>query len=432
MSSTTDPALRSFIDVPPDGDFPIQNLPWGVFVPPRAAEPRVGVAIGDSVLDLALLEQRGCFEGPQLRGKRVFGRPALNDFMALGPAAWREARQQISRLLRHGEPTLRDDTPLRDMAVAPLADVRMCLPCEIGAFTDFYCSLDHARNVGRLFRGESAPLPPNLLHMPIAYHGRASSIVVSGTDICRPNGQYILPDQDLPAFGPTQALDFELEVGVLIGQGNERGSPVSIARAQDRIFGFVLVNDWSARDIQRWECTPLGPFLGKNFATSISPWVVPLEALEPFRCQGPPQQPAPPAYLRASGPQSFDIQLEVELHPAGLEEPVTICRSNCRHLYWTPGQMVAHHTVGGCNLRSGDLLATGTVSGPTPESRGCLLELTQDGRQPLWLPDGSQRGYLHDHDTVVLRGWCERGDLRIGLGTCGGRVLPARVQQRAD
>lgn len=425
MRSTTDPSLRSFLPVPPESPFPIQNLPYGVFRPEPGADPRIGVAIGEWVLDLSTLEERGLFGGPELDGRRVFGRATLNPFMALGPAAWNEAREQISRLLRHDVAVLRDDAALRDQALVAAEAAELVLPCHIGDYTDFYASREHALNVSQLFRGPDATLPPSYSHTPIGYHGRASSVVVSGTDVRRPQGPFRAPDDDRPHFGPTRELDFELEVGLFIGRGNELGRPISVLRAVNQVFGFVLVNDWSARDLQQWEYQPLGPFLGKNFATTISPWVVPAAALEPFRCEGPPHDIEPLPYLRSKGSQAFDIHLQAALQTSQMESPHVVARTNLRHLYWSPVQLVAHHTVGGCNLRPGDLLATGTISGPAPDSLGCLLELTHRGESPLTLPTGEQRTFLADGDTVTLTGWCEGPAYRIGFGECRGRILPA-------
>ena len=425
MRSTTDPTLRSFLSVPPESPFPIQNLPYGVFRPEPGVRPRVGVAIGEWVLDLAVLEERGFFGGPELAGRRVFGQATLNAFMALGPAAWHEAREQISRLLRHDVAVLRDDAALRDQALVAMEAAEMLLPSAIGDYTDFYASREHAANVGRLFRGPDAALPPSFPHTPIGYHGRAGSVIVSGTDIRRPQGPSRGPSDGGPAFGPTRELDFELEVGWFIGRGNELGRPIPIQRAPNQVFGFVLVNDWSARDLQQWEYQPLGPFLGKNFATTISPWVVPTAALEPFRCEGPPHEAEPLPYLRAKGPQAYDLHLQVALQTPQMDTPQVITRTNLRHLYWSPVQLLAHHTVGGCNLRPGDLLATGTVSGPTPDSLGCLLDLTRRGENPLILPSGERRVFLEDGDTIILTGWCEGPDYRLGFGECRGRIQPA-------
>ncbi len=430
MDPTVDPALRSFVEVAPESDFPIQNLPYGVFRPQPGDTPRVGAALGDWIVDLAVLEERGLLRVPDVTGP-VLAQPTLAPLMAAGPAAWRAVRTQLSRLLRHDEPTLRDDVALRDQALVWAADAELLLPCAIGDYTDFYASRHHAEHVGRIFRGAQAALPPQYPHLPIGYHGRASSVVVSGTPVRRPQGQYRPAGAEAPVFGPTRELDYEVEVGWFIGRGNALGERVPIGRAANQIFGFVLVNDWSARDIQQWEYVPLGPFLGKNFATSISPWVVTPAALEPFRCAGPPQDPEPLPYLRAKGPQAYDVRLEAVLAPAGGGPPVVLTRTNLRELYWSPVQMIAHHTAGGCNLRPGDLLASGTVSGPAgapgvlPSPCGCLLEITERGAAPARLPDGTTRAFLADGDTVILRGYCEGPCYRIGFGECRGTVTPA-------
>jgi fumarylacetoacetase len=306
-----------------------------------------------------------------------------------------------------------------------MADVEMLLPVEIGDYTDFYSSRDHATNVGAMLRGPDNALMPNWLHLPVAYHGRASSVVVSGTDLKRPCGQTRADTAPAPVFGPSRSVDFELEMGFFIGPGNALGEPIPIERAENHIFGVVLVNDWSARDIQKWEYVPLGPFLAKNFGTSISPWVVTLEALEPFRVAGPRQDPEPLAYLRPPCGAAYDIHLEVSLQAAGSLEPVRICASNLRSLYWNFCQQVAHHTCNGCNLRTGDLLATGTISGRTPESRGCLLELTMAGRNPLLLPGGRRRSFLEDGDRVTMTGWCQGAGYRVGFGEVTGKLLAA-------
>jgi fumarylacetoacetase len=418
MNPTNDPALRSWVPVAEDSHFPIQNLPYGVFRRP-GERARVGVAIGDQILDLSALQDR------ILPGRPVFDRDSLNDFLALGRAAWSEARAAVSRLLRADEPTLRDDAALRKRALIPMADAELLLPVQIGDYTDFYSSREHATNVGAMLRGPENALMPNWLHLPVAYHGRASSVVVSGTDVRRPRGQYKPADAATPLFGPSRSLDFELEMGYFIGPGNPLSQPIPIDRALDHIFGMVLVNDWSARDIQAWEYQPLGPFLAKNFATTISPWVVPLDALEPFRTAGPIQEPQPLAYLRSAGDCAYDIRLEVTLQSERMNRPQTICGSNFKYLYWNLCQQVAHHTVNGCNLRTGDLLASGTISGPTRDSYGSLLELTRRGSQPIQLPDGDKRGFLQDGDRVTLTGWCQGPGYRIGFGDATGKILPA-------
>ncbi len=418
MNPTNDPALRSWVPVAAESHFPIQNLPYGVFRRP-GERARVGVAIGDQVLDLSALQDR------ILPRRPVFDRDLLNDFLALGRAAWSEARVAISRLLRADEPSLRDDAALQKRALIPMADAELLLPVQIGDYTDFYSSREHATNVGAMLRGPENALMPNWLHLPVAYHSRASSVVVSGTDVRRPRGQYKPADVATPLFGPSRSLDFELEMGYFIGPGNPLGQPIPIGQIWDHVFGMVLVNDWSARDIQAWEYQPLGPFLAKNFATTISPWVVPLEALEPFRTAGPIQEPQPLAYLRSAGDCAYDIRLEVTLQSERMDRPQTICVSNFKYLYWNLCQQVAHHTVNGCNLRTGDLLASGTISGPTPDSYGSLLELTRRGSQPIQLADGDKRGFLQDGDRVTLIGWCQGPGYRIGFGEATGKILPA-------
>jgi fumarylacetoacetase len=416
--------LRSFIEVDPSSHFPIQNLPYGVFRR-TTGEVHVGVAIGEFVLDLTLLEERGLL-APVSTRERVFASGKLNPFLALGRTVWRGVRARVSQLLRADEPALRDDAVLREQVLVKQKDVSMVIPVEVGDYTDFYSSREHATNVGMMLRGPENALMPNWLHLPVAYHGRASSVVLSGTEVRRPFGQLKPAAADSPTFEPTRSLDFELEMGVFIGPGNELGHPIRIERAEEHLFGMVLVNDWSARDIQAWEYQPLGPFLAKNFATSISPWVVPLDALEPFRCEGPTQEPAPLPYLQQSGPGSFDIHLEVHLLSASMSEPVRVCASNFKHLYWSMAQQLAHHTSGGCNLRPGDLLASGTISGPTPDSYGSMLELSWRGTRPLALPDGEQRSFLQDGDQVTLTGWCENDGYRVGFGECTGVVRPAQ------
>jgi fumarylacetoacetase len=420
--------MRSFIEVSPESHFPIQNLPYGVFSHGADERPRCGLAIGEYVLDLAALEERGFFNGPILSGREVFSKRTLNAFMALGRPAWGEARATIQALLQAGNPTLRDDEALRVRALLPMNEVRMHLPAEIGDYTDFYSSRDHASNVGAMFRGKANPLLPNWLHLPVAYHGRASSIVSSGTDIRRPYGQILPEGASDPVFAPSQEMDFELEMGFFLGPGNDLGAPIPVSEAAEHIFGMVLVNDWSARDIQRWEYRPLGPFLAKNLATSISPWVVTMEALEQFRCPGPPQDPEPLPYLQSEGEGAYDIHLEVRLQSQAMVAPATIARSNFRHLYWNMNQQLAHHTITGCNMRPGDLLASGTISGPTPDSYGSMLELAWRGTRPIRLPSGESRTFLEDGDRVTLSGWCQGEGYRVGFGEVTGRLLPAREE----
>ena len=416
--------MKSFIDVAPDSHFPIQNLPFGVFKP-RSGPARVGVAIGDLVLDLALLEERGHFRFPEFGGRPVFSADALNPFLALGRPAWRKARETIQHLLASETATLRDDAALRGDVFHQQSEVTMQLPARIGDYTDFYSSYHHAHNVGTMLRGPENALMPNWKWLPVAYHGRASSIVVSGTDVRRPRGQIKPPDAAAPIYGASRSFDYELETAFLIGPGNPLGTPIPIDRASDHIFGLVLMNDWSARDIQAWEYQPLGPFLAKNFCTSISPWVVMLDALEPFRKPLPPQDPEPLSYLHGAEDFTYDIQLEASLQTATLAEPHVITRTNFQNLYWSIAQQLAHHTVNGCNLQPGDLLASGTISGPTEDSRGCMLELTWRGANPLSLPNGESRKWLEDGDRLTISGWGQGDGYRVGFGEVTGGILPA-------
>jgi fumarylacetoacetase len=413
---------HSFIEVSPASHFPLQNLPYGIFRP-NDGRARAGVAIGDLILDLAVLEQAGYFRALNFGPEPIFGRDSLNAFLALGRPAWRKTREILQHLLAAETGTLRDDETLRARVFHRQAEAKMRLPARIGDYTDFYSSYHHAFNVGTMFRGPENALMPNWKHLPIAYHGRASSIVPSGADVRRPHGQIKPPDCESPIFSATRALDFELETAFFVGPPNELGEPVPVAEAVDHIFGLVLMNDWSARDIQTWEYQPLGPFLAKNFCTSISPRIVTLEALEPFRKPLPAQDPAPMEYLRAPNDFTFDIQLEVELQTAQMRAPQTIARSNFQNHYWSIAQQLAHHTIGGCNLQPGDLLASGTISGPTEDARGSMLELTWRGANPLQLPGGETRKWLEDGDRLTITGWAEGDGYRVGFGEVMGRIV---------
>jgi len=425
---TTAWPAKSFVASAEGSAFPIQNLPYGAFRKDGGAV-RLGVAIGDAILDLAALEAAGLLDLPELGGARPFGGPTLNPFLALGPAAWAAVRRRLALLLAADRAELRDDAPLRARALVPMSGAELMLPMAIGDYTDFYASREHATNVGTMFRGAENALMPNWLHLPVGYHGRASSVVVSGTPVRRPLGQSKPPDAPTPVFGPSSQLDFELEVGFVIGPGNPLGQPIPASRALEHVFGMVLVNDWSARDIQAWEYVPLGPFLAKNFATTISPWVVPMAALEPFRVAGPVQEPVPLPYLRAPGDGAYDIALEARLQTAQMRAgglpPMAITRTNARNLYWDIRQQVAHHTITGCPLQPGDLLASGTISGQERTARGSLLELAWRGAEPLELPNGETRRFLEDGDELVLTGQCVGDGYRIGFGEARGLVLPA-------
>lgn len=418
--------MDSFIPVSPDSHFPIQNLPYGVFTSQNNSERHIGVAIGELILDLTMLQREGGFSGTSIDGSDVFQQPCLNAFMARGKQAWQDVRARITSLLSSSNPELRDQPTLRGKVFVHQTDATMHLPVQIGDYTDFYSSKYHAFNVGSMFRGPDNALQPNYLHLPVGYHGRASSVVISGTDVRRPMGQTKADDASAPVYGASRLFDFELEMGFLIGPGNNMGEPISIDEANDHIFGAVLVNDWSARDIQKWEYVPLGPFNSKNFATSISPWIVTMEALAPFRTPPEKQDPAPLSYLVSDNNIAYDIKLEVALQNEGMYKPTIITRSNLKYLYWTFQQQLAHHTVTGCNLRTGDLLATGTISGPEKESRGCMLELTWRGEEPITLADGSQRTFLQDHDEVIMTGWAQGDGYRIGFGEVRGKVMPAK------
>ena len=419
------PTLKSFIPVDPSSDFPIQNLPFGVFSTRQSPEPRVGVAIGEWVLDLAELEKIGLLTPGR---EPVFNQPALNDFVALGQSVWRSTRAQISLLLRDDHARLRDDPALRASALIPMHEAIMHLPITVSGYTDFYSSKEHATNVGSMFRDPANALLPNWLHLPVGYNGRASSVVVSGTEIRRPMGQMKPPSAEQPLFAACAKLDFELETAFIVGANTALGESVSVNDAEEFMFGMVLLNDWSARDIQQWEYVPLGPFNAKTFATSISPWVVTMEALEPFRVPGPKQEPEPLPYLRQSGDHSFDIQLAVELQTAECEQPTTISNTNYRAMYWSMAQQLAHHTISGCNLRVGDLMASGTISGTQPDSFGSLLELSWNGQRPVTLSDGqTKRSFLEDGDVVTLRGACIGAHYRCGFGAVSGRIIPALI-----
>ena len=414
--------LQSFINIRPDSEFPIQNLPYGIFKP-RDGATRAGVAIGDLILDLSLLEELGHFR--DVTSQQIFSSDSLNVFMALGRPSCKKTRDILQRLLSAETATLRDNAELRARVFHKQSEVTMQLPARIGDYTDFYSSYHHAHNVGTMLRGPENALMPNWKWLPVAYHGRPSSIVVSGTQVKRPRGQTKPPDANSPVYGPSKSLDFELETAFFIGPGNSLGHPVSIDKAEDHIFGIVLMNDWSARDIQTWEYQPLGPFLAKNFCTSISPWVVTLEALEPFRKGLPAQDPPPLSYLKHAADFTFDIQLEARLQTAKMAAPQTITRTNFRNLYWSIAQQLAHHTVNGCNLQPGDLLASGTISGPTEDSRGCMLELTWRGANPLQLSSGEIRKWLEDGDALSITGYCQGDGYRIGFGEVNGRIISA-------
>jgi fumarylacetoacetase len=433
LDATHDPGLRSWVESAnaPDSDFPIQNLPFGVFARKGGGMRRVGVAIGEMILDLATCADRNHLEGVGAGILRACRAESLGPLLAMGPQAWGALRARVSEILRAQAPAA--ERPVS--SVIPMTEVRIGLPVEPGDYTDFYASIHHATNVGSMFRPDQ-PLMPNYKWLPIGYHGRASSVVPSGTPVRRPSGQVRPDDAAPPRFGPSSALDYEVEVGGIVGPGNRLGEPIPLAEAESHLFGLCLVNDWSARDIQRWEYQPLGPFLGKSFATTVSPWIVTLEALAPYRVARAPRpdgDPEPLPYLEDAADRQgggFDITVEVSLRTAAMREAgapaMRVSTGSVQDLYWTMAQMLAHHASNGCNLRPGDLLASGTISGPAPESRGCLLERTWRGTEPLVLPGGEERRFLEDGDEVILRAWCEReGRVRIGFGECRGMIAPA-------
>lgn len=409
----------TFIEVAKDSDFTIYNLPYGIFSTKESA-PRVGVAIGDLILDLSVLEEEGLLP---TNGYSLFSEGTLNSFIATGNSMWKKTRQRIQELLSADCPDLQENQSLREKAFIKQSDALMHLPIEVRSFTDFYSSRQHAFNVGSMFRDPDNALLPNWSELPVGYNGRASSVVVSGTDLIRPSGQVKTPDTERPVFKPSQKLDFELETGFIVGKSNELGKPVSITEAPEHIFGMVLLNDWSARDIQQWEYVPLGPFNSKGFGTSISPWVVTMEALEPFRCASPKQEPKPLGYLQEVQDNNYDIHLEVAFDVDGVE--TVICNTNFKYMYWSMAQQLTHHTVSGCNLQVGDLMGSGTISGNEKTSYGSLLELTWNMTEPLTLNNGQSRNFIQDHDTIIMRGHCEKDGIRIGFGEVKGKILPA-------
>merc|ERR1711942_104954 len=415
----------SWVTVPTDSHFPIQNLPYGVFSTVSEPGPRIGVAIGSHVLDLAKISH--LFTGPLLAHHHdVFTANTLNSLMGLTREHWAEARATITSLLSADNPTIRDDDHLRNIALVSQDQVKMHLPASIGDYTDFYSSLDHATNVGTMFRGKENALMPNWKYLPVGYHGRASSVVVSGTPIRRPLGQTKPVDTEPPKFGPCKLMDFELETAFFVGGAdNKMGDPVPVERAHERVFGMVLMNDWSARDIQKWEYVPLGPFGAKNLGTSISPWVVTMEALAPFVVDNMAKDVAPLPYLDHKDKYNFDINLEVAIRPQGKKDAVTVSRSNFKFMYWTMKQQLTHHTVTGCNINPGDLMGSGTISGPTDDSLGSMLELCWKGTREVTVGEGLTRKFLADNDEVILAGFCEGDGYRIGFGDCVGKVLPA-------
>ncbi|TCB50049.1 fumarylacetoacetase [Acinetobacter sp. ANC 4779] len=416
--------LESFIEVAQDSDFPIQNLPFGVFSASAEGERRVGVALGEWVVDLAALEANGFLKINS--GETYFNQPTLNKFIESGKAHWSKVRAELQDILSADNSILRDNQSLRQQAFFKQAEVTLHLPVHVPGYTDFYSSKEHATNVGCMFRDPKNALLPNWSELPVGYNGRASSVIVSGTDVVRPSGQIKLANSERPVFSACRKLDFELETGFIVGKPNKLGEPISIENAWDHIFGMVLFNDWSARDLQQWEYVPLGPFNAKTFASSISPWIVTMDALEPFKTSSPVQEPQPLAYLREDhSSNSYDINLSVEIQAEGAEQADVISQTNFKYMYWSMSQQLTHHTIAGCNVQVGDLMGSGTISGPTPDSYGSLLEISWNATQPLTLSNGEQRSFIQDGDTLTMKGYCEKDGLRIGFGEVSGTVLPA-------
>ncbi|MFM7007645.1 MAG: fumarylacetoacetase [Flavobacteriales bacterium] len=419
--TANDPQLKTWLQLDPNTEFPIQNLPFGIFQTAHTRK-RVGVRIGDFVLDLAVMASFGYFSDLNF-GSTDFEQDYLNVMMQKGKLAVRALRNRIAELLSTENQTFQNQKD-QHVALIPVAQVAMALPVHIGDYTDFYSSKEHATNVGMMFRDPANALLPNWLWIPVGYHGRASSVIPSGQPVVRPKGQIKPDDNADPIFAPSRQIDFELEMGFITFEGKALGQRISTAEAEDYIFGLCLFNDWSARDIQKWEYVPLGPFLAKNFASSMSCWIVTLDALQPFACPTPAQDPAVLSYLKFDGNKSYDIHLEVGIEAPSCAEQI-VSRSNFKYMYWNMSQQLAHHTVNGCNIRCGDLMGSGTISGPTPDSYGSMLEIAWKGTKPVQMPDGSERRFIHDHDTVIMRGYCTQNGIKIGFGEVSSQLLPA-------
>jgi fumarylacetoacetase len=418
---TNDPSRKSWLDVSEKSDFPIQNIPFGVFLT-KDDIITIGTRIGDYAIDLGAMQQLNYFEGIELTDD-MFMQDTLNDFISDGKKTWRMVRNRIGDLFEMNNPKLRDNSQHRDIIIFNIDEVEMQLPVQIGDYTDFYSSREHATNVGKMFRDPENALLPNWLHIPVGYHGRSSTIIPSGINIHRPMGQTVPNGDSQPVFGPSRLVDFELEMGFITTDANIMGENIPINEAEDYIFGMVMLNDWSARDIQKWEYVPLGPFLAKNFATAISPWIVTMDALEPFRTKGPKQEPAPLPYLQQKGKHAYDIHLEVYVAPENVE-PKMVTKSNFKYMYWSMSQQLTHHTCNGCKINSGDLMGSGTISGQTPDSFGSMLELTWSGKNPIVMNDGTERKFINDFDTVTMKGYCQNGQVRIGFGEVKNKLLP--------
>ena len=421
--STIDKNLTSFIDIATDSDFSIHNLPYGIFSETKDGKRRAGIAIGEHVLDLAILEAEGLLK---LDGGSYFDQPTLNAFIDSGRDNWTHARQTIQTLLSAESDTLRDNQDLQQNALFKQADVTMHLPVQVPGFTDFYSSKEHATNVGTMFRDPDNALLPNWTEMPVGYNGRASTVIVSGKDVIRPSGQLKPNADDRPIFSACKRLDFELETAFVVGKGNNIGQPIAVDDAFDHIFGMVLLNDWSARDIQKWEYVPLGPFNAKTFASQVSPWIVTMDALAPFKTPCPTQEPKPLAYLNEKdSDNSFDINLSVELLPENADSATVVCETNFKYMYWSMAQQLTHHTITGCKVEVGDMMGSGTISGSTPDSYGSMLEIAWNATKPVTLNGGETRSFIEDGDTVIMKGYSEKDGIRVGFGEVRGKVLPA-------
>ena len=425
--STIDKNLTSFIDIAADSDFSIHNLPYGIFSDAKDVtgnnNRRAGVAIGEQVLDLSILEAEGLLS---LTGGPYFDQPTLNAFIDSGRGNWTKARSTIQTLLSADSDTLRDNKDLQAKALFKQADVTMHLPVHVPGFTDFYSSKEHATNVGTMFRDPKNALLANWTEMPVGYNGRASTVIVGGTDVIRPSGQLKPNPDERPIFSPCKRLDFELETAFVVGRGNDIGQPIAVDAAADHIFGMVLLNDWSARDIQKWEYVPLGPFNAKTFASEVSPWIVTMDALAPFKTACPTQEPKPLAYLNEKDSNnSFDINLSVELLPENSDEATVVCETNFKYMYWSMAQQLTHHTITGCKVEIGDMMGSGTISGPTPDSYGSMLEIAWNATKPVTLKGGETRSFIEDGDTVIMKGYSEKDGIRVGFGEVRGKVLPA-------
>lgn len=423
--TANDPKRKTWLETSPDTDFPIQNIPFGVFLT-RDDIVTIGTRIGDYAIDLGALHQLGYFKGIDLTDD-IFLQDTLNDFISDGRKTWRLVRDRIANIFDKENSKLRDNKNHRNHILFTIDEVEMQLPVQVGDYTDFYSSKEHATNVGTMFRGKENALMPNWMHIPVGYHGRSSSIIPSGINIRRPWGQTMPEGATEPVFGPSKLVDFELEMAFITTDANVLGEPIPVNEAEEYIFGLVLFNDWSARDIQKWEYVPLGPFLAKNFASSISPWIVTLDALQPFKVEGPKPEMEQLPYLQYKGKKSYDINLEVYIAPENGEES-KVSTSNFKYMYWNMSQQLAHHTVNGCNVNSGDMMGSGTISGKTPDSYGSMLELTWRGEKPIKLTDGTERKFINDNDTVIMKGHCKNKEVRIGFGECRSKLLPAIKQ----